>query len=101
MWWDPSSQHYRLYYNSGFPNPGPGIAISNDSHVFTKPTTGAIDTRTNLKTNWVFGTVPYDGATVWLDLEPDTKPSERWKMIFYPTQVSGRNGRLWADCCRL
>jgi hypothetical protein len=87
-WWDPLARHYRLYYNSGFPNPGPGIAVSNDSLTWTKPLTGAMDTRSKLATNWVFGTVPYDGATVWLDIEPQAKPEERWKMILYPTQFN-------------
>ena len=79
MWWDSHASEFKMWYRCGSPTSSDGsikqcLATSKDGVSFDKPTYDVVPGTNIIQTDYI------DGSTVWLDADPSTPPSERFKM---------------------
>lgn len=75
IWWDPADGLYKLWYRCGYYEAVRHcLAVSDDGLSWEKPDWGVVN-----GTNIVLD-AKFDGSTVWLDLDPATPASDRFRM---------------------
>jgi len=79
MWWDSNANEFKMWYRCGSPTSTDGrikqcLATSKDGITFDKPSLDVVPGTNIVQTDYI------DGSTVWLDADPNTPPSERYRM---------------------